>query len=108
MSLKNCLGKVLLLSFLEVGALCGAPVRPEEIEEIMKMSSQPVVTYVVRNEDGDGPPAPDLMRRRLLLRYATVDYQEITLLSRTSAADSPAFEVCALRFTTFFLTWRRG
>jgi hypothetical protein len=60
MSLRNCLGKVLLLSVLELGALCGAPIRPEQIEEIMKMSSQPAVTHVIRNEDGDGePPAPD-------------------------------------------------
>ena len=60
MSLKNCLGKILLLSVLEFGALCGAPIRPDEIEKIMKMSSQPAVTHVVRNEDGDGePPVPD-------------------------------------------------
>ena len=55
MSLKNRLGKLLLLGFLEVGALCGAAIRPEQIEEIMKMS-QPAVTYVVRNEDGDDDP----------------------------------------------------
>jgi len=60
MSLKNCMGKVLLLSFLEFGALCGVPIRPDEIEKIMKMSSEPVATYVIRNNDGDGePPAPD-------------------------------------------------
>jgi hypothetical protein len=60
MSLKNCMGKVLLLSVLEVGALCGVPIRPDEIENIMKMSSQPAVTNVIRNEDGDGdPPDPN-------------------------------------------------
>ena len=60
MSLKNCLGKVLLLSLLEFGALCGVPVRPDEIEKIMKISSEAAVTCVVRNDEGNGePPDPD-------------------------------------------------
>ncbi|MEA2336262.1 MAG: hypothetical protein QOE82_269 [Thermoanaerobaculia bacterium] len=65
MSLKKCLGKVLLLSVLEIGAVCGVPIRPDEIERIMKMSSEPAVTHVVRNDEGDGdpprvrPPGPD-------------------------------------------------
>jgi len=60
MSLKNRLGKLLLLSALEVGALCGAPIRPEDIEKILKMSSETVVTCAVRNEQEDGePPSPD-------------------------------------------------
>ena len=59
MSLKNSLGKLLLLSFLEVGALCGAPIRPDEIEKIMKMSSESTITCVVRNDEGEGePPVP--------------------------------------------------
>jgi len=60
MSLKNRLGKLLLLSALEVGALCGAPIRPDDIEKILKMSSETVVTCTVRNDQEDGePPSPD-------------------------------------------------
>jgi hypothetical protein len=58
MSLKNRLGKLLLLSFLEVGALCGAPIRPDEIEKIMKMSSESTIACVVRNDEGEGEPPP--------------------------------------------------
>ncbi|MCU1231201.1 MAG: hypothetical protein JWO97_4085 [Acidobacteria bacterium] len=53
MSLKKTLGKAMLLGCLEIGALCGVPVRPEEIEAVMKMS-QPKVVQVVRNDEGDG------------------------------------------------------
>ena len=53
MSLKKRLGKVALCLFLEAGALCGLPIRPEEIEELMKMN-QPKIVQVVRDEDGEG------------------------------------------------------
>jgi hypothetical protein len=53
MSLKKSLGKVAICLFLEVGAMCGVPIRPEEIEELMKMN-QPKIVQVVRNDDGEG------------------------------------------------------
>ena len=53
MSLKKSLGKIALCLVLEVGALCGVPVRPEEIEEVMKMN-QPKIVKVVRNDEGEG------------------------------------------------------
>jgi hypothetical protein len=52
-SLKKVLGKTLVYVVLEIGALCGVPMRPDEIEKIMKMS-EPRVTQVVRSDEGDG------------------------------------------------------
>ena len=52
MSWKKILGKALILGCLEIGAMSGVPIRPEEIEELMKMS-QPKVVHVVRNDEGD-------------------------------------------------------
>jgi hypothetical protein len=52
-SWKRILGKTLVYFVLEVGALCGVPMRPDEIEKIMKMS-EPRVTQVLRSEEGDG------------------------------------------------------
>ena len=53
MSWKKMLGKALLLGCLQIGAMSGVPIRPEEIEAVMKMS-QPKVVHVVRNDEGDG------------------------------------------------------
>ncbi|MEA2569718.1 MAG: hypothetical protein QOI24_1719 [Acidobacteriota bacterium] len=52
MSWKKMLAKALILGCLEIGALSGVPIRPEEIEAVMKMS-QPKVVHVVRNDEGD-------------------------------------------------------
>ena len=51
MSLKKILGKVLLFGMLEVGALAGAPIRPEEIEKIMNVMHSTKVVQVQNNED---------------------------------------------------------
>ena len=53
MSLRKTLGKALIFGCLEIGAICGVPIRPEEIEALMKMS-QPKVVQVVRNDEGEG------------------------------------------------------
>jgi hypothetical protein len=50
-SLKKILGKVLLFGMLEVGALAGAPIRPEEIEKIMNVMHSTKVVQVQNNED---------------------------------------------------------
>lgn len=52
MSWKKSLAKVFLLAGLEIGALMGAPIRPEQIEEIMKLS-QPAVIQVMRTDQGE-------------------------------------------------------
>ena len=53
MSLKQCLGKALIYLVLEVGALTGMPMPPDQLEQIMKIAEQKVAC-VRRNEDGDG------------------------------------------------------
>ena len=47
MSWRKKLGKLMLLGMLEVGALAGAPIRPEEIEKLMNVMNQ---TRIVRVE----------------------------------------------------------
>lgn len=58
MSLKTRLAKILVYAVLEVGALCGVPMRPDQIETIMKLMDRAVVTDVLKNED-DEPATPD-------------------------------------------------
>jgi hypothetical protein len=53
MSLRKCLAKALVYLVLEIGALSGVPIRPDEIEQLMKIQ-QSGVTQVLRNEEGDG------------------------------------------------------
>lgn len=43
MSLKTCLGKVLVYLVLEIGAICGVPMRPDQIEQLMKIADRGVV-----------------------------------------------------------------
>jgi hypothetical protein len=45
---------------LEIGVLSGVPMRPDEIQELMKQMNQPKVAHVLRTEDdeGDGCPTP--------------------------------------------------
>jgi len=53
MSLKKCLGKALIYLVLEIGALTGVPMRPDQIEQLMKIADQKIAS-VTRSEDGDG------------------------------------------------------
>lgn len=53
MSLKKILGKVLLFGMLEVGALAGVPMTPEDIEKIMNVMHRTEVVQVQKNEDGE-------------------------------------------------------
>ena len=50
MSLKKLLGKVLLFAFLEVGALSGVPMTPQQIEELMEVMNRVQVVRVVHKE----------------------------------------------------------
>ncbi|HEY0593817.1 MAG TPA: hypothetical protein VGF40_18740 [Thermoanaerobaculia bacterium] len=58
MSLKTRLAKIFVYAVLELGALCGVPMRPDQIEKIMRLMDRAVVTDVLRNED-DEPAKPD-------------------------------------------------
>jgi hypothetical protein len=51
-SLKKWLGKALVYVVLEIGTLCGVPMRPDEIERLMKIADAGA-TRVMRTEDGD-------------------------------------------------------
>lgn len=53
MSLRKLLGKIFLLGMLELGAVCGVPMTPQKIEELMKMAKGPVVE-MVQKESSDG------------------------------------------------------
>lgn len=59
MSLKSRLRTLLCCVVLEVGALTGVPMRPDEIRELMNTLAQPKLARVLpdRPDDGD-PPAP--------------------------------------------------
>ena len=52
MKFRSILGKAFILGVLEIGGLCGAPITPEQIEQVMKLSESAVV-HVVRNDEGE-------------------------------------------------------
>lgn len=54
MSFSRVLGRILVCLVLEMGALSGA-VRPEDIEQIMKLS-EPCVTQTLGKKEGDEDP----------------------------------------------------
>ena len=53
MSLRKTLGKVLVFLVLEIGAICGVPMSPEQIKKIMDVMNRTRVEHTVRNETGD-------------------------------------------------------
>jgi hypothetical protein len=68
MSVKTRLRSILLCVALEVGALSGVPMRPEEIRSLMNQINQPHLAHVLPNDEegGDDPPTrlprPDSQR----------------------------------------------
>ena len=60
MRLPARLRTILVCSMLEFAALVGMPMRPEEIEELMRQMNQPKLADILRDEDesGDGDPEP--------------------------------------------------
>ena len=61
MSLKSRLRTLLCCVVLEVGLLAGAPMRPDEIRELMNTLAQPKLARVNpdRPDDGDLPTDPE-------------------------------------------------
>ena len=45
------LAKALLFAFLQLAAFSGAPITPEQIEELMKASRATKVVYVLKQDD---------------------------------------------------------
>ena len=60
MRVPACLRTILVCTLLEVAALAGANMRPEEIEELMYTMNQPKFarTTPEESERGDGEPDP--------------------------------------------------
>ncbi len=54
MSLKKILRTLFVCAGLEVGALAGVPMRPEEIEALMHQMNEPKLAHVLPSEDDDG------------------------------------------------------
>jgi hypothetical protein len=44
---------IFLCAVLELGALAGVPMRPEEIRELLQTMNQPKVAHVLRETDDD-------------------------------------------------------
>jgi hypothetical protein len=49
---------LLACTVLEIGLLAGAPMRPEQIQELMRQMNQPALAHVLPSEAdaGDDPP----------------------------------------------------
>jgi hypothetical protein len=58
MSLKTRLRTIFMCAALELGALSGVPMRPEEIRSLMNQINQPKLAHVLPTDDqnGDDPP----------------------------------------------------
>ena len=54
MSMRHRLRTILLCLVLEMGALTGVPMRPEEIEELMHTMNQPKVAHTIPDEHEKG------------------------------------------------------
>ena len=54
MSLKEKLRVLLACGVLELGVLMGAPMRPDEIQELMRQMNQPALAHVLPSEEEAG------------------------------------------------------
>jgi hypothetical protein len=55
---KRRLAAVFTYLMLEVGALLGAPIRPDDIDTITRLLNQTQVTEVAERDAGGDPPDP--------------------------------------------------
>ena len=53
-SIRESLRTIFLCAVLEMGALTGVMMRPEEIRELLQTMNQPKVAHVLRETDDDG------------------------------------------------------
>ena len=58
MARKRRLAVLFTYLMLEVGALLGAPIRPDEIETITRLFNETQVTQVAERDAGGDPPDP--------------------------------------------------
>ena len=54
MRISPRLRTILMCAMLEYAALMGSPMRPEEIEELLRTMNQPKLAHVITEEKGDG------------------------------------------------------
>ena len=54
--MRKRLGKTVLCLGLGLAAFGGAPLRPEEIEELLQCMNQPKVAHTISQEDDEGDP----------------------------------------------------
>jgi hypothetical protein len=69
-SLKKRLRVVVVCAILQLGVMVGAPMRPDEIEELMHQMNQPKMAHVLPPEGEEGTTHPSLWinaRSELLL-----------------------------------------
>jgi hypothetical protein len=58
MSLAERLRVLLVCAALEMGVLGGVPMRPDEIQDLMRQMNQPKWAHVLPAEDEDGGDSP--------------------------------------------------
>ena len=58
--MKKWLAKAIIYLVLEIGALCGVPMRPEQIEQLMKMTER----NAIQDEQSPLPPGEGVYSRR--------------------------------------------
>ena len=65
MSLKKRLRVVVVCAILQLGVMVGAPMRPDEVGELMHQMNQPKMARVLpsEGEEGDDPPRPHVVSR---------------------------------------------
>lgn len=51
MSLRKLLGKILIFSMLQIGALAGVKMTPEEIEKVMNVMHRTKIVKIVKKDD---------------------------------------------------------
>jgi hypothetical protein len=54
--LKQKLRVLLACATLELGVLMGAPMRPDEIRELMHQMNQPPLAHVLPSQEAEGEP----------------------------------------------------
>ena len=58
MSLMKRLRVLFVCAVLEMGVLVGAPMRPDEIQELMHQMNQPKLAHALPSENDDGGDSP--------------------------------------------------
>ena len=49
--MRKALARVVLLAFLTIGAMCGVPMKPEDIENLMNLMTRTKIVRVIKQDD---------------------------------------------------------